>query len=114
MRILSKAEEAFKRWDTKSVFAHCREIGTILDDEVKISCGSTGSTYKEKWGRFYANFNHWASLDLHVEQIKKKYENENLIVEEIDTESLLIQTKNMIRYAQELIRTCAKRLEDVS
>ncbi len=60
--------------------------------------------FTKKGGRFYSNFNHWASLDLNLEDLRKKYPNGKLTIEEIDSEALLIQTKNLIKFGQELIR----------
>ena len=101
---LHSAEIALSTWDTKSVFANCREIGSALDRHVKRTCGEKSFTFKERWGRAYRQFSHWASLDLHIEdlKIKKEYEIEELSVFKPDAECLLFQTKNLIKFAQEL------------
>lgn len=52
---LSAAEDAFMRWDTRSVFAYCREIGKGLNNHVKESCKDNPFVYKERWGRFYGS-----------------------------------------------------------
>lgn len=101
---LTKAEEAFMRWDTKGVFSHCREIGVLLDSHIKKIYGEDSFTYKERWGRAYERFNHWASLDLHQEDFKKKYPPSDVVTRRADAENLLMSTKVLIKYAQELMK----------
>lgn len=100
---LSKAEEAYGRWDTKSVYANCREIGTHLDDNIKNKFGVDSFVYKELWGRAYANFSHMASLDLHIEDIKKKYTGNDVSIGRLDAEQVINRTKTLIKYATELL-----------
>jgi hypothetical protein len=99
---LSEAENALRRWDTKSVFANCREIGTMLDRYIKNIHGD-GFIYKYRWSRAYANFNSLASLDLHIEDIKNQYPDQDLRLGKADTEYLLAQTKILTKFAQELV-----------
>ena|SRR5438094_1265470 len=95
-------------WVIQSVFAHCREIGVSLDNYLKNLCKNNSFAYKEKWGRAYANFGHMASLDLHLEDVKKReeYTVQNISTDENDASYLLIQTKNLIRYAEKLEGIC--------
>jgi len=105
---LEKAERAFRDWDDKSVFANCREIGTLLnnliDDLVKQS--KLDKFQKEKWNRAYAGFSHQASLDLHIEDLRQsqEYRSLELKVDRRDCEQLIMRAKLLIKYASELIR----------
>lgn len=99
---LTKAEEAFRRWDTKGVFSNCREIGTLLDKAVKDKYGKDSFAYAEKWGRAYERFSHWASFDLHLEDFKKSYKEGEVRTDRSDSETLLLTTKILIKYAQEV------------
>lgn len=97
---IKKAETAFMRWDTQGVFANCREVGRVLDNEIKNKFGETDPIYTERWGRFYnkkGGFNHWASLDLHRVEIKAE-------VKKADAAHLMFVTKSMIKFAEELLQ----------
>jgi hypothetical protein len=101
---LRSADNALSIWDTKSVFVNCREIGSVLDQHIKVTCGEVSFIFKERWGRVFRQFSHWASLDLHIEDLRKKkeYEKEELSIFKPDAECLLFQTNNLIKFAQEL------------
>lgn len=103
---IEKAEECFRRWDTKGVYAYCCEAGTLLDREIKNKFGENSFIYNERWRRAFAKFEHLASLDLHIENIKKslKYKEEEIKVGRSDAEHLLIITKALIKYAEELLQ----------
>ena len=103
---VEKAEEAFRRWDSKSVYANCREAGKLLDRMIKERFGGESFIYKERWGRAYANFEKLASLDLHIEDIKlsQRYKAEEVGISKADCEYLLILTKALIKFAEELLR----------
>jgi hypothetical protein len=101
---LERAEVAFMKWDTKGVSSNCREIGSALDTRIKDKFGD-GFTYKERWGRVYKGFSNWASLDLHLEDIKKsKYMADEVKTTKADAEHLLVVTKSLIKFAEELLR----------
>jgi hypothetical protein len=106
MSHLSKAEEAFMRWDAKGVFSNCREIGSLLDKRLEQSLGAESFAYKERWGR---GFNHWASLDLHNEEIKNKYPTQDVSAKKSDAEVLLLTTKIMMKFAQELLEEAKEK-----
>jgi hypothetical protein len=103
---VEKAEEAFRRWDSKSVYANCREAGKLLDRVIKERSGGESFVYKERWGRAYANFEKLASLDLHIEDIKRSqsYKTEEIEISKADCEYLLVLTKSLIKFAEELLR----------
>jgi hypothetical protein len=60
----------------------------------------------ERWGRAYANFEKLASLDLHIEDIKRsqRYKTEEIKIGKADCEYLLTLTKLLIKFAEELLR----------
>jgi hypothetical protein len=101
--LVEKAEEAFHRWDTKGVFANCREVGYLLDRLVE-SSNLSEFVKREKWGRVYECFKHFASLGLHLEDIKKSqhYNPEDIKVTPEDCANLLILTKSLIKYVEDL------------
>jgi len=101
---IEKAEECYRQWDTKGVYANCREAGGLLDQIVKTKFGKESFVYKEKWKRSYERFNHFASLNLHIEEIKKSYSPEELSIGKADTEHILIVTKALVKYAEELLQ----------
>jgi hypothetical protein len=101
--LVEKAEEAFHRWDTKGVFANCREVGYLLNRLVE-SSNLSDFVKREKWGRVYKHFENFASLDLHLEEIKKsqRYHPEDIKVTSQDCMNLLIATKSLIKYVEDL------------
>jgi hypothetical protein len=103
---IEKAEECFRRWDSKGVYAYCREAGKLLNNEIEKKFGKNSFIYNERWGWSYAKFEHLASLDLHIEDIKRsqKYQEEEIKVGRSDAEHLLIITKALIKYAEELLQ----------
>lgn len=102
---IEKAEECFRRWDTKGAYANCREAGSLLDRTLKTKMGKDSFIYKERWGRTYERFNNFASLDLHLEDIKKSpgYSPDEVKINKTDAEHTLIVTKMLVKYAEELI-----------
>lgn len=104
--LIEKAEQAFGRWDTKAVFAHCREAGVALDNFIEKH--NNGDTFlkDERWSRASKEFNHFASLDLHLEEKKSdgKHSPDLVKIEKMDAECLLTMTKALAKYAEELIQ----------
>jgi len=102
---VEKAEECFRRWDTKGVYANCREVGYLLDRIIKEKFRKDSFNYRERWGRAYGRFEHLASLDLHLEQLKQKqqYMTEDVKIGKDDAEHILTITKLLIKYAEELL-----------
>ena len=105
------AEDCYRRWDTKGVYANCRDAGSLLDGTINTEFGKDSFIYGERWGRTYKRFKNmsfsdFASLDLHLEDIKKspKYVPEDVKIDKADAEHVLIVTKALIKYAGELLR----------
>ena len=84
-----------------------REIGTALERRVNELFGAD-SPHKEKWKKAYANFTTLTSLALHEEDIKNSKLTSQLELRRYDAEAILISTKNLIKYVQELSRDVAK------
>jgi len=107
---IESAEECFRRWDTKGVYANCREAGSLLDRTIEGKFGKDSFVYEKRWGHAYKRFKNlsfsdFASLDLHLEDIKKsqKYSPEDIKIDKADAEHILIVTKALIKYAEELL-----------
>lgn len=103
--LIGKAESAFGRWDTKAVFAHCREAATALTNLIDKHCGQNSFSRQERWARAIKEFNHFASLGLHLEEkeAEAKYSADQVRIEKPDAECLLIFVKALAKYAEELI-----------
>ena len=103
---IEKAEKCFKRWDTKGVYANCREIGSLLDRIIKDKFAEDKFVCDERWKRTYKGFNNLTSLDLHLEDIRKSqnYSPEDIKITKSDTEHILIVTKALIKYVEELVK----------
>lgn len=106
-QLVEKADAAFSRWDTKSVFAHCRETATLLDKTLKDAFGTDHFAYRVRWTRASNQFNNLASLGLHIEDIKGASNSASVdaTIERPDAEHLLIVTKSLVKYAEELLST---------
>lgn len=105
---IDKAEESFRRCETKGAYANCREAGKSLDSIVKGKLGNDSFVYKERWGRTYKrvknmSFNDLTSLDLHLEDLKKSYKPEDVKIGKTDAEHIILVTKALIKYAEELL-----------
>jgi hypothetical protein len=103
--LIEQAERAFDRWDTKAVFAHCREAATAPTGLVEKHHAQNSFLRDERWSRAVKEFNHFASLDLHLEGIKAKsnYTPDQVRIEKPDAECLLIFVKALAKYAEELL-----------
>lgn len=103
---VEKAEECFRRWDDKGAFANCREAGSLLNELIKKKFGKNSFIYKERWGRAYNRFENLASLNLHIEDIRKsqRYAPEEIKISKADVEHMLIVTKVLIKLAEELLK----------
>jgi hypothetical protein len=103
--LIDQAEDAYRRWDTKAVYAHCREAVTALSDLVKTHHSQNSFLTEQRWHRAAKEFNHFASLDLHLEEIRAKggHAPNQVRIEKADAECLLIIAKALAKYAGELI-----------
>jgi len=101
---VKKADVAYMNWDSKSVYANCRECGSLLNIRLQEKFGKTSYTFKERWGSNYARFNHISSLDLHLEEKIKDYPDEPVEIKKTDAEHLIIITKALVNLAQELFK----------
>jgi len=111
--ILNEAEEAFRRWNAKDVMDNCRLVGQYLDGQIKEKFGENSFIYYERWGRIYGRrdkgFSGWASLALHLEDIKVKgtgertYLKDEVKVTSADAEAALFIAKLLIKYCEELL-----------
>ena len=99
---VEKAEECFRTWDTKGVFANCREVGKLLNKIV--SNKFKNSPAIKKWKRAIEKFNYSASLDLHLEDIKEEKPKGDVEIRKAEAEHILIITKALIKYAEELLK----------
>ncbi len=88
--LIAKAEQAFGRWDTKAVFAHCREAGVALNNFIEKHNNADSFLKEERWSRAIKEFNHFASLDLHLEEKKTsgRHSPELVKIEKMDAECL--------------------------
>ena len=97
-----KADGCYERWDTKGVFANCREMGSLLDRIVKEKLSNDPNIIK--WERSFSKFDHFVSLFLHVEDVKGNKPNGDIIVNKNDSEHILINSKVLLKYAENLLR----------
>jgi len=57
-----------------------------------------------KWNKVIGKFEHLASLGLHVEEIKKERPEGDVKIGKAEAEHVLIVTKALIKYAEELLK----------
>ena len=123
---VEKAEKCFREWYIEGVCDNCREAGVVLNKKMKKEFGENSFTYNERWGRAYLRFfNFLVSLGLHLEDMKGKnwmelikslpkdfphpkryadYPADEIRLGKVDAEHILIVTKLLIKYAEELLR----------
>lgn len=102
---LEASEDAYNRWDTKSVYVHCREMATALDRIIRQRLASDKFSIDERWVRAYDKFNNLASLDLHLEDIKKStaIDSQQVKIDRRDAEFVFLSAKLLLKYANELL-----------
>jgi hypothetical protein len=104
---LEKAETAFRHWNSKEVYGNCRELGVLLDQAIKAKFGVNDFSYSIRWRRAYSGFADMASWSLHLEDLKKspKYTPDSVQTSKADAEHLLLRTKELLKYAEEILDT---------
>ncbi len=105
-KYIETAEHAYRNWDSKGVFANCRELGMLLDSKIKNKFGESSFAYSERWQRRFKNYNHFASLDLHLEEKKSKPNNytlDEVKTYKTDAENMILSAKIILKYAQALL-----------
>lgn len=102
---LEKADAAFRNWNSKEVFGNCRELGSLLDQSIKDKFGPNDFSYLIRWKRAYNGFADLASWSLHLEDLKKspKYAPDTVQTNKSDAEHLLLRTKALLKYAEEIL-----------
>lgn len=103
---IETAEHAYRNWDSKGVFANCRELGEFLNDKIKNKFGESSFAYSERWQRRFKNYSHFASLDLHLEEKKSKpnnYAPDEVKTYKTDAENMILSAKVITKYAQALL-----------
>ena len=98
---IAKAEECFRQWDSKGVYANCRDAGNVLNNEIKEKFKD--NPIIKKWKRAIEKFKYLTSLDLHTEEIKEEKPEGEVNIGKAETEHILIVTKALIKYAEELL-----------
>jgi hypothetical protein len=98
---VEKAEECYRQWDTKGAYANCREVGKLLDRTINRKFRNDPIT--KKWKRAIEKFETLTSLDLHEEDIKEQEPKGEISIGRPEAEHILIVTKAMIKYAEELL-----------
>jgi len=101
-KYVKKAEECYRQWDTKGAYANCREVGKLLNGVIKKKLQN--DPIIKKWKRAIDKFEQLTSMDLHEEDIKQQKPVGEIIVGRPETEHVLIVTKALIKYAEELLQ----------
>lgn len=104
--LIEKAETAFGQWDMKAVFAHCRGAGDVLTSLIEKHQPQNAFLKDVRWKRAIKEFNHFASLGLHLEEIRANgsYPADQVKIEKADAECVLIFAKALAKYAGELMQ----------
>jgi hypothetical protein len=102
---LEKASAAFRNWNSKEVYANCRELGVLIDQSIKDKFGPNDFAYSIRWRRAYNGFADLASWSLHLEDLKKspKYSPDTVQTNKSDAEHLLLRTQALLKYAEEIL-----------
>jgi len=103
---VEEAEECYRQWDTKGAYANCREVGKVLSQAVKKKFKNNPPI--KKWKRAIDKFETLCSLNLHLEDIKEQEPKGEISIGPAETEHILIVTKALIKYAEELLEEKGK------
>jgi len=99
---VEKAEECSREGNTKEVYANCREVGYLLTKVTKEKFENKPAI--KKWKRAIDKFETLTSMDLHTENITEQMPKGEISIGRPETEHVLIVTKALIKYAEELLR----------
>lgn len=100
-KYVEKAEKCYRQWNTKGVYAHCREVGALLNKT--INGKFRDDPIIKKWKRAIQKFEYLTSLDLHEENIEAEEPKGKVSIGRPEVEHILIVTKALIKYAEELL-----------
>lgn len=98
---VKEAEDCYRQWNIKGVYANCREVRTILNSEVGKKFDNTPTI--KKWNRAISMFEQLSSLALHEEDVKEQKPIGEVAIGKPEAEYALIVTKALIKYAEELL-----------
>lgn len=103
---LSKADECYLHWDLKGVYANCRELMPLVNKLIEEEYGKDSFIYKERWGRAVGRFEHLVSLALHIEEMHNsgKYNWEEIEIRKAEADHIILVSKALIKYAEDLIQ----------
>lgn len=104
--LLDEAETCFRNWNADGAYSKCRQLGHLMQSKIEARFGKDSFITAERWGRAYKKFDHMASLALHLEDLKaksSKYPAAEVKVAKTDVEHLLIMTKALLKYGQDLL-----------
>ena len=79
-------------------------MGSLLDKIIKQRFKKGSFNYEDRWGGAYGKFEHLTSLGLHLEDLEKKHGAGEVDIGRADAEHVLIVTKALVKYAEELLR----------
>lgn len=87
------------------MYGNCREPGVLLDRSIKDKFGPSGFSYLIRWKRAYDGFADLASWSLHLEDLKRspKYSPASVQTNKSDAEHVLLRTKELLKYAEEIL-----------
>ena len=99
---VEKAEECYRQGNSKGTYAQCREVGQVLEKEIKKKFGADPTI--KKWRRAIEKFETFTSLDLHEEDIKEQEPKGEVTIGNAEMEHIIIITKALVKYAEELLQ----------
>ena len=99
---VEKAEECARHGNSKGVYANCREVKKVLDRTIQRKYRN--DPIIKKWRRAIEKFNKLTSADLHEEDIIEENPKGEISIGRPETEHILIVSKALIKYAQELLQ----------
>jgi len=99
---VEEAEKCARNGNSKGVYASCREVGKVLNGTIQRKYRN--NPIIKKWKRAIEKFNTLTSADLHEEDIIEQNPKGEIFIGRPETEHILIVSKALIKYAQELLQ----------